>query len=54
MMIIRDLEGDKDTNYINIVDQLKDEIKAINFDHSKLSQPCLPCKNSNAPIYGVI
>ena len=54
MMIIRDLEGDKDTNYINIVDQLKDEIKAINFDHSKLSQPCLPCRNSNAPTYGVI
>lgn len=54
MMIIRDLEGDKDTNYINIVDQLKDEIKAINFDHSKLSQPCLPCRNSHAPTYGVI
>lgn len=52
-MIIRDLEGDKDTNYINIVDQLKEEIKGLNFDHSGLSMPCLPCTNKNAPKYGV-
>lgn len=53
MMIIRDLEGDKDTNYINIVDQLKEEIKGINFDHSKLSQPCLPCNKTGSPKYTV-
>lgn len=52
-LIIRDLEGDKDTNYINIVDSLVDEINGVNFDHSGLSQPCLPCTNKNAPSYGV-
>jgi len=54
MMIIRDLEGDKDTNYINIADQLKQEIKSVNFDHEGLAQPCLPCDNKNAPTYGVV
>lgn len=54
MMIIRDLEGDKETNYINIVDQLLEEIQAVNFDHSGLSMPCLPCTNTKAPIYGVV
>jgi len=52
-LIIRDLEGDKDTNYINIVDSLIMEIEGINFDHSGVSNPCLPCKNTNAPKYGV-
>lgn len=54
MMIIRDLEGDKDTNYINIVDSLEKEIKGVNFDHSKVAQPCLPCTNAKAPKYNVI
>lgn len=42
-MIIRDLEGDKDTNYINIVDQIQMEVKAVEFDHSGHSTYCLPC-----------
>ena len=54
MDIIRDLEGDKDTNYVNITDQLNEEIKAVNFDHNGLSMPCLPCNNANAPKYGAV
>ena len=52
-LIIRDLEGDKDTNYVNIADQLANEIKAINFDHSKKSAYCLPCNSSKGVKYGV-
>lgn len=52
-LIIRDLEGDKDTNYVNIADQLAMEIKAINFDHSKKSAYCLPCNSAKGVNYGV-
>ena len=52
-MIIRDLEGDRDTNAINIVEQLKDAIKAIQFEHSKKSIHCLPCNNKKGVNYGV-
>lgn len=52
-LIIRDLEGDKETNYINIADQLANEIKAVNFDHSKLSEACLPCNSKRGVNYGV-
>lgn len=53
-LVIRDLEGDKDTNYVNIADQLANEIKAINFDHSRKSAYCLPCNNSKGVTYGSI
>lgn len=53
MMIIRDLEGDKETNYINIADQLKVAIKNINFDFSKISKPCLSCNHNKGVSYGV-
>ena len=52
-MIIRDLEGDKDTNYINIADQLSNEIKAVNFDHSSKSAICLPCDSKRGVTFGV-
>lgn len=52
-LIIRDLEGDKETNYVNIADQLAMEIKAVNFDHSKLSEACLPCNSKRGVNYGV-
>lgn len=52
-MIIRDLEGDKDTNYINIVDQYLNEIKAVNFDHSAKDYYCLPCDNNKGVSYDV-
>lgn len=41
MMIIRDLEGDKETNYKNIEQRLEKEIKAINLDHSGMDTACL-------------
>jgi hypothetical protein len=46
MMIIRDLEGDKETNAINLHDKLKAAIEAIQFDFSKVSMHCLPCKDT--------
>lgn len=52
-LIIRDLEGDKETNYVNIADQLANEIKAVNFDHSRLSEACLPCNSNRGVNYGV-
>lgn len=42
-MIIRDLEGDKETNAKNLSQKLDEATKALNFDHSKLSAHCLPC-----------
>ena len=53
VMIVRDLEGDKETNSINIVDQREKAIKAINFDHSSISTPCLPCDQKTGATYGV-
>jgi hypothetical protein len=43
MMAIRDYEGDKETNMLNINQRLMKAIKALNFDFSKLSAPCLAC-----------
>jgi hypothetical protein len=53
-MIIRDLEGDKDTNAVNLVEKLEESIKAINFDHSKLSSHCLSCNSNKGVNYGVV
>ncbi len=41
-MIIRDLEGDKETNEKGLVLSLEVAIKAIDFDFSKIDSPCLP------------
>ena len=54
MMIIRDLEGDKETNYINIVQQYNQAIKTIKFNHSSISKVCLPCDKKSGLSYGVI
>lgn len=43
MMIIRDLEGDKETNYVNIPQQYERALKAIKFNHSSISKICIPC-----------
>lgn len=43
MMIIRDLEGDKETNYLNITQQYNREIKAVKFNTSAINSLCLPC-----------
>lgn len=53
-LIIRDLEGDKDTNYINIVTQLSRAVKAVNIDFDNLSKICLPCTKKNQVKYKAI
>ncbi len=54
MMIIRDLEGDKETNYINIVDQYARALRAVRYDHSSLDKVCLPCSVNSGVTYGVM
>lgn len=44
MMIIRDLEGDKQTNYLNIVQQYNRELKAVEYNISGINKECLPCR----------
>lgn len=52
-MIIRDLEGDTDTNFVNVADQLQKSIEAMNFDQNKRSAFCLPCQSKGGARYGV-
>lgn len=54
MMIIRDLEGDKETNYINIADQYKRALKAIKYSHSSINSICLPCDKASSVTYGMM
>ena len=42
-MIIRDLEGDTETNEPGLAIRLSNSIKAVDFDFSKIDSPCLPC-----------
>ena len=42
-MIIRDLEGDRETNEPGLAVRLSKSIKAVDFDFSKIDSPCLPC-----------
>jgi len=42
-MIIRDLEGDRETFEPGLAKRLSDSIKAVDFDFSKIDSPCLPC-----------
>lgn len=53
-LIIRDLEGDKDTHYVNIVSQLSRAVKAINIDFDNLSKICLPCAKKNHVQYKTV
>lgn len=54
MMIIRDLEGDSETRYINIADQYEKALKALKFDHSSINSICLPCSVNSGVTYGVM
>lgn len=54
MMIIRDLEGDKETNYINLYQQYSRAVKALKFNHSSISKVCLPCSTNSGVSYGVV
>lgn len=51
-MIIRDLEGDKDTHHDKLPKQLQKAIEGINVDLSNLSDICLPCTKKNNVKYG--
>ena len=42
-MIIRDLEGDRETFEPGLAKRLSDSVKAVDFDFSKIDSPCLPC-----------
>lgn len=54
MMIIRDLEGDKETNYVNLYQQYARAVKALKFDHSSISKVCLPCSVNSGVTYGAV
>lgn len=54
MMIIRDLEGDKETKYINLYQQYSRAVKALKFNHSSISKVCLPCSTNSGVSYGVV
>lgn len=54
MMIIRDLEGDKETNYINLYQQYSRAVKSLKFNHSSISKVCLPCSVNSGVKYGVV
>lgn len=54
MYIIRDLEGDKETNYVNIYKRYSMALKAVIFDHSSISKVCLPCDRNSGVTYGMV
>ena len=41
-MIIRDLEGDKETFEEGLAMRLEKSLKALDFDFSKIDSPCIP------------
>lgn len=55
MMIIRDLEGDKETNALNLTQQYEREMKAIQFNISGINNRCLDLQtDSFQPVIGQI
>ena len=54
MMIIRDLEGDKETNALNISQQYERELKAVVFNMEGINNKCLSCSDVNSPIIDVL
>jgi len=51
--IIRDLEGDRETQSVPFWQQAERSIKATNFDQSNINTTCVPCARKGA-IYGAI
>ncbi len=51
IMIIRDLEGDKETKSRSIPSQYNDELKAVTFNISHLNKLCLSCEDVNRGPY---
>jgi len=55
MMIIRDLEGDKDTKALTLDQQYKNELKAVKFNTEGINSRCLPYQNENImPTIGAV
>lgn len=54
MMIVRDLEGDKETNYINITQQYGRALKALRLSQSSINHICLPCATNSGVTYGTM
>lgn len=52
-LIIRDLEGDKDTHETGINLKLKKEIENVYLDTSGLNKYCLPCSQTGGVDYGI-
>lgn len=54
-MIIRDLEGDKDTNLKNLPTLYEEQIKAVSYNISSINDNCMTCKQkAYAPTYGMV
>jgi len=51
--IIRDLEGDRETQSVPFWQQAERSIKATNFDQSNINSTCVPCARKGA-IYGAV
>lgn len=44
VLIIRDLEGDKETKSLSLNEQYEKALKVLNIDYAGVYAPCLPCK----------
>lgn len=54
-MIIRALEGDKETNVVNVPQSYRNELKGVKFNTGNINNACLPCdKINNGPVYSVV
>jgi len=54
-MIIRTLEGDKETNALNLPQQYSRELKAVSFNISDINRVCLGCiEDTYQPVIGVV
>ncbi len=54
-MVIRELEGDKETNALNLPQRYSNEIKAVNFNISDINKVCLGCvEDVTQPSIGVL
>ena len=54
IMIIRDLEGARDTGSTPMWERLEKAIDAVNFDEGNLSKDCLPCARKPVTKYGAL
>jgi hypothetical protein len=53
-MIIRDLEGDVETKYVNLYSRYSRALKAVNFNFSSISKTCIPCDRNSGVTYGMM